>query len=42
MAISWPPWSRRQIADVITFLASRGARFVTGQIVAVSGGKTAA
>ena len=30
------------IADVITFLASDAARFVTGQIVAVNGGKTAA
>lgn len=30
------------IADVITFLASEEARFVTGQIVAVNGGKTAA
>jgi NAD(P)-dependent dehydrogenase (short-subunit alcohol dehydrogenase family) len=30
------------IADVITFLASDGARFVTGQIVGVNGGKTAA
>ena len=30
------------IADVIKFLASDGARFVTGQIVAVNGGKTAA
>lgn len=31
-----------EIADVITFLASEGARFITGQIVAVNGGKTAA
>lgn len=31
-----------EIADVIKFLASEGARFVTGQIVAVNGGKTAA
>jgi NAD(P)-dependent dehydrogenase (short-subunit alcohol dehydrogenase family) len=30
------------IADVIRFLASDGARFVTGQIVGVNGGKTAA
>ena len=30
------------IADVITFLASDHARFVTGQVVAVNGGKTAA
>ena len=30
------------IADVITFLASDHARFMTGQIVAVNGGKTAA
>ena len=30
------------IADVITFLASDAARFVTGQIVGVNGGKTAA
>jgi NAD(P)-dependent dehydrogenase (short-subunit alcohol dehydrogenase family) len=30
------------IADVITFLASDAARFVTGQIIAVNGGKTAA
>jgi NAD(P)-dependent dehydrogenase (short-subunit alcohol dehydrogenase family) len=30
------------IADVITFLASDAARFVTGQIVAINGGKTAA
>jgi NAD(P)-dependent dehydrogenase (short-subunit alcohol dehydrogenase family) len=30
------------IADVITFLASDSARFMTGQIVAVNGGKTAA
>ena len=30
------------VADVITFLASDAARFVTGQIVAVNGGKTAA
>jgi NAD(P)-dependent dehydrogenase (short-subunit alcohol dehydrogenase family) len=30
------------IADVIKFLASDDARFVTGQIVAVNGGKTAA
>jgi NAD(P)-dependent dehydrogenase (short-subunit alcohol dehydrogenase family) len=31
-----------EIADVITFLASDDARFVTGQVVAVNGGKTAA
>jgi NAD(P)-dependent dehydrogenase (short-subunit alcohol dehydrogenase family) len=31
-----------EIADVIKFLASDAARFVTGQIVAVNGGKTAA
>jgi NAD(P)-dependent dehydrogenase (short-subunit alcohol dehydrogenase family) len=31
-----------EIADVIKFLASDGARFVTGQIIAVNGGKTAA
>jgi NAD(P)-dependent dehydrogenase (short-subunit alcohol dehydrogenase family) len=31
-----------EIADVITFLASDAARFVTGQVVAVNGGKTAA
>jgi NAD(P)-dependent dehydrogenase (short-subunit alcohol dehydrogenase family) len=31
-----------EIADVIKFLASDGARFLTGQIVAVNGGKTAA
>jgi NAD(P)-dependent dehydrogenase (short-subunit alcohol dehydrogenase family) len=31
-----------EIADVITFLASDNARFLTGQIVAVNGGKTAA
>jgi NAD(P)-dependent dehydrogenase (short-subunit alcohol dehydrogenase family) len=31
-----------EVADVITFLASDAARFVTGQIVAVNGGKTAA
>jgi NAD(P)-dependent dehydrogenase (short-subunit alcohol dehydrogenase family) len=31
-----------EIADVITFLASDSARFLTGQIVAVNGGKTAA
>ena len=30
------------IADVIKFLASDDARFLTGQIVAVNGGKTAA
>jgi len=30
------------IADVIKFLASDDARFITGQIVAVNGGKTAA
>jgi NAD(P)-dependent dehydrogenase (short-subunit alcohol dehydrogenase family) len=30
------------IADVITFLASDNARFVTGQILGVNGGKTAA
>jgi NAD(P)-dependent dehydrogenase (short-subunit alcohol dehydrogenase family) len=31
-----------EIADVITFLASDKARFLTGQIIAVNGGKTAA
>src|SRR5882757_5946926 len=31
-----------EVADVITFLASDRARFITGQIVAVNGGKTAA
>jgi NAD(P)-dependent dehydrogenase (short-subunit alcohol dehydrogenase family) len=31
-----------EIADVIKFLASEQARFVTGQIIAVNGGKTAA
>jgi len=31
-----------EIADVITFLASDNARFVTGQILGVNGGKTAA
>jgi NAD(P)-dependent dehydrogenase (short-subunit alcohol dehydrogenase family) len=31
-----------EIADVITFLASDNARFLTGQIIAVNGGKTAA
>jgi NAD(P)-dependent dehydrogenase (short-subunit alcohol dehydrogenase family) len=31
-----------EIADVITFLASDAARFVTGQIIGVNGGKTAA
>jgi NAD(P)-dependent dehydrogenase (short-subunit alcohol dehydrogenase family) len=30
-----------EIADVITFLASDRARFITGQIIAVNGGKTA-
>jgi NAD(P)-dependent dehydrogenase (short-subunit alcohol dehydrogenase family) len=30
-----------EIADVITFLASDRARFLTGQIIAVNGGKTA-
>jgi NAD(P)-dependent dehydrogenase (short-subunit alcohol dehydrogenase family) len=34
--------SADEIADVITFLASDAARFVTGQIAAVNGGKTAA
>jgi len=34
--------SVNDIADVITFLASDAARFVTGQIIAVNGGKTAA
>lgn len=31
-----------EIADVIKFLASDGARFITGQIIGVNGGKTAA
>jgi NAD(P)-dependent dehydrogenase (short-subunit alcohol dehydrogenase family) len=31
-----------EIADVIKFLSSGGARFVTEQIVAVNGSKTAA
>ncbi|HUN38155.1 MAG TPA: glucose 1-dehydrogenase [Trebonia sp.] len=31
-----------EIADVITFLASDAARFLTGQVIAVNGGKTAA
>jgi NAD(P)-dependent dehydrogenase (short-subunit alcohol dehydrogenase family) len=31
-----------EIADVIVFLASQSARFVTGQIIDVNGGKTAA
>jgi NAD(P)-dependent dehydrogenase (short-subunit alcohol dehydrogenase family) len=31
-----------EIADVITFLASDDARFLTGQVIAVNGGKTAA
>jgi NAD(P)-dependent dehydrogenase (short-subunit alcohol dehydrogenase family) len=30
------------VADVIKFLASDDARFLTGQIIAVNGGKTAA
>jgi NAD(P)-dependent dehydrogenase (short-subunit alcohol dehydrogenase family) len=30
-----------EIADVIQFLTSEQARFITGQIVAVNGGKTA-
>jgi NAD(P)-dependent dehydrogenase (short-subunit alcohol dehydrogenase family) len=30
-----------EIADVIRFLTSRAARFITGQIIAVNGGKTA-
>ena len=30
-----------EIADVITFLSSHAARFITGQIIAVNGGKTA-
>ncbi|MDT5303502.1 MAG: hypothetical protein QOG79_6824 [Mycobacterium sp.] len=30
-----------EIADVITFLTSHAARFITGQIIAVNGGKTA-
>jgi NAD(P)-dependent dehydrogenase (short-subunit alcohol dehydrogenase family) len=30
-----------EIADVIRFLASDQARFITGQIIAVNGGKTA-
>lgn len=31
-----------EIADVIVFLASHGARYLTGQIIDVNGGKTAA
>jgi NAD(P)-dependent dehydrogenase (short-subunit alcohol dehydrogenase family) len=31
-----------EIADVIVFLASQGARYITGQIIDVNGGKTAA
>src|SRR6202041_2214799 len=31
-----------EIADVIVFLASQGARYLTGQIIDVNGGKTAA
>jgi NAD(P)-dependent dehydrogenase (short-subunit alcohol dehydrogenase family) len=31
-----------EIADVIVFLASQSARFITGQIIDVNGGKTAA
>jgi NAD(P)-dependent dehydrogenase (short-subunit alcohol dehydrogenase family) len=30
-----------EIADVIQFLTSDRARFITGQIIAVNGGKTA-
>jgi 3-oxoacyl-[acyl-carrier protein] reductase len=30
-----------EIAEVIQFLTSHQARFITGQIVAVNGGKTA-
>jgi 3-oxoacyl-[acyl-carrier protein] reductase len=30
-----------EIADVYTFLTSHAARFITGQIIAVNGGKTA-
>jgi NAD(P)-dependent dehydrogenase (short-subunit alcohol dehydrogenase family) len=30
-----------EIADVIKFLTSAEARFITGQIIAVNGGKTA-
>ncbi|MDT5287293.1 MAG: hypothetical protein QOF88_2182, partial [Mycobacterium sp.] len=30
-----------EIADVIGFLTSDRARFITGQIIAVNGGKTA-
>ena len=29
------------VADAITFLASDKARFITGQIIRVNGGKTA-
>lgn len=30
-----------EIADVIVFLASDGASYLTGQVIAVNGGKTA-
>jgi NAD(P)-dependent dehydrogenase (short-subunit alcohol dehydrogenase family) len=30
-----------EVADVIQFLTSAKARFITGQIIAVNGGKTA-
>jgi NAD(P)-dependent dehydrogenase (short-subunit alcohol dehydrogenase family) len=33
--------TQEEVADAITFLASDKARFITGQIIRVNGGKTA-